>query len=96
MKPATRPSPSYSITVGKSAWDRVDRALFVSLWKDLAPFGKIIKSELLTLRIWKLLGKDKDGLVSFEEVVITFGLLCNSDSNKRLKLITRAHQPPGI
>merc|ERR1711892_153968 len=74
---------------------RCDSSLFISLWKDLAPFGKQIKSELLAHCIWRLLAKDADGLVLFDEMVTCFGLLCNSDSISRLRLLARSYQPPG-
>ena len=74
---------------------RIDSALFISLWKDLAPFGKQIKSELLAHCIWRLLAKDKDGLATFDEVVTCFGILCNSDSVSRLRLLARSYQSPG-
>ena len=61
----------------------------------MAPFGKQLKSELLAHCIWRLLAKDAEGLVLFDEVVTCFGILCNGDSVSRLRLLARAYQPPG-
>ena len=75
---------------------RVDRSLWVSLFKDLVPFGKAAVGETLAGRIWKLLAKDQDGLATFEEVVTAFGELCRGDSAARLRVIARAQQPPAF
>jgi hypothetical protein len=60
------------------------------------PYGKGECGEALGNRIWKLLGRDKYGLISFEEAVTAFGEICRGDSSARLRIIARSHQPPAF
>lgn len=75
---------------------RVDRPLWMTLVRDLLPFGGGLAGEEISTRIWKLLRKDDKGFVPFEEACSIFGELCRGTSGDRLRVIARCQKSPAV
>ncbi|XP_050666505.1 TBC1 domain family member 9 isoform X2 [Leptidea sinapis] len=73
---------------------RLDYVQFKNLFTALSPWAKGDYAEQISVRLFKLMDHDDDGLVSARGLSLALGVSARADAQWRLRLLFCAHAPP--
>ncbi|CAH2074312.1 unnamed protein product, partial [Iphiclides podalirius] len=73
---------------------RLDYAQFKTLFGALSPWAKGEYADAITVRMFKLVDHDEDGLVSARGLSVALGLSARAEAQRRLRALYCAHAPP--
>uniref|UniRef100_A0A8C5FS35 TBC1 domain family member 9B n=1 Tax=Gadus morhua TaxID=8049 RepID=A0A8C5FS35_GADMO len=74
---------------------RIDLGQFCQLFGALAPWRCGVHTPILAARLFRLLDRNKDGLVNFKEFVTGLSGMYHGDMTEKLKLLYKLHLSPG-
>ncbi|XP_072368788.1 TBC1 domain family member 9B-like isoform X1 [Scyliorhinus torazame] len=75
---------------------RIDSEQFRELFLALSPWTCGLHSQVLAGRMFRLLDKNKDSLISFKEFVTGLSGMYHGDHIEKLKLLYKLHLPPAL
>jgi len=75
---------------------KIDFDQFKILYLALCPWIGCHNSDMLAMRVFRLLDANRDNMVNFREFVWFLSIVCRADMPERLKLMYRLHQPPAL
>ncbi|CAL8329262.1 TBC1 domain family member 9B isoform X2 [Gadus morhua] len=73
---------------------RIDLGQFCQLFGALAPWRCGVHTPILAARLFRLLDRNKDGLVNFKEFVTGLSGMYHGDMTEKLKLLYKLHLSP--
>ncbi|KAM6953554.1 TBC1 domain family member 9B [Aplochiton taeniatus] len=75
---------------------RIDLGQFSQLFGALGAWLCGVHTATLAARLFRLLDKDKDGLINFKEFVTGLSGMYHGDMTEKLKLLFKLHLPPAL
>ncbi|ELT95953.1 hypothetical protein CAPTEDRAFT_186677 [Capitella teleta] len=73
---------------------KIDFDQFKTLFIALSPWSGFQHSDVLALRMFRLLDSNADNMINFRDFAWFLGVCCRGDLAERLKLLYRLHLPP--
>ncbi|XP_053317053.1 TBC1 domain family member 9 [Spea bombifrons] len=75
---------------------RIDFHQFKGMFALLFPWASGARSDIMALRLFRLIDENGDGLINFREFVSGLSAACHGDLTEKLKLLYRMHTLPDL